>query len=56
MPSASPSLGRSGAPLVGGELLVELAGEGAEIGAFGYELTGVVGIADSDIIRILVVG
>jgi hypothetical protein len=54
--SASPSLGRSGAPLVGGELLVELAGEGAEIGAFGYGLTGVVGIADSDIIRILVVG
>jgi len=49
-------LGRPRAPLVGGELLVELAGEGAEIGAFGYGLTGVVGIADSDIIRILVVG
>ena len=54
--SASPSLGRSGAQLVGGELLVELAGEGAEIGAVGYELTGVEGIADSDIIMILVVG
>ena len=35
---------------------MELAGEGAEIGAVGYELTGVEGIADSDIIMILVVG